>query len=364
MTGAREPSGRPIRVALVVGGCLDTAGAAHCGVRDYARTLSGALCDAGLEARVTAPRRWRLRDFAPFVRAVKASRTDIVHLQYPSLGHRGSLLPHALGLAGIAPSFVATLHEHSALPRPQRLANQLFRASAKRIIFTTPFEARRYGAPQNAPIIPIGSNIPAHSERLGRDQTVLYFGQVRPNKGLEAFIALAELCAKQGEAFRFRVIGSTPPRWTDYRRQLRASAPVDLAWSEGLAYAEVAAAMAVSMVAFLPFPDGAGERRGSLLAALANGLPVISTIGPATTAELKAALLPADGPDAALAQLRTLRANPDVGLQLSALGRSLASRFSWARIASAHATLYRDLLRRPFTGGGRSGGADHLRAAG
>ena len=331
-----------LRVGLVVGRS-DALGEPRCGVRDYARTLAGALQAAGVEAHVMAPESWRPRDAARFRRALRAARFDLVHLQYPSLGHRRSLLPHLLGVAGAAPHAVVTLHEHSALPRVQRAANRLFPAVVDRIVFTTAYEARAFGAKPGTPVITIGSNVPVHPGTPARDGTVLYFGQIRPGKGLEAFLALARLAAETGESWRFTVIGSTPWRWRDYAAGIRAqSASVD--WADDLPFAAVAEAMATATAAYLPFPDGASLRRGSLIAALANGLPVIAPAGPGTTAALRAVLLEAGSPAAALACLRQLRADPAVGRTYGAAGRVLAQEFGWPAIAARHVALYCGLL--------------------
>jgi glycosyltransferase involved in cell wall biosynthesis len=221
----------------------------------------------------------------------------------------------------------------------------LFRATADRLVFATDYEAAAFGAAPRSPVIPIGSNVPTHPGEPKRDtDTVLYFGQIRPDKGIEDFIALAALSTSAGEPTRFVVIGSAPPRWHGYRAALRAQSPANVHWMEDAPLPAVAQAMATAWAAFLPFPDGAGLRRGSLLAALSNGLPVVAPFGPSTTEALRAALLQADTPDAALAQLRALRTVPALARQRSAAGRALARRFSWTAIAEAHVALYRGVL--------------------
>jgi glycosyltransferase involved in cell wall biosynthesis len=239
------------------------------------------------------------------------------------------------------------LHEHSALPLLQRVANTLFRVSADRLIFTTEYEASAFGASPQSPIIPIGSNVPVHPGEPDRHDTVLYFGQLRPGKGIETFLDFAELCLAAGEPTRFVIIGSAPPRWRDYYRSLRALAPSSLNWLEDASFADVAEAMATARAAFLPFPDGAGLRRGSLLAALSNGLPVIAPFGESTTADLRHVLLPADTPEAALHQLRALRATPGLQQQYGEAGRALVRRFGWAAIAEEHLATYRSALASP-----------------
>jgi len=338
---------RALTVGLVVGSPLGSdQGGVRCGVRDYAGNLAQALRADGVAARVIAPASWRMRDGLAFVKALRAAPLDIVHLQYPSIGHRYSLLPHLLGFAGAGRRCVVTLHEHSALKPVQRIASQAFRLSADRIVFGTDYEAAAFGAPRPPVVIPIGSNIPVHPGTPARGDTVLYFGQLRHGKGIEDFLALARLAEAAGDPARFAVIGTAPPRWQAYARALRAQSPASVTWQDNAEPAEIAAAMATAAAAYLPFPDGAGLRRGSLMAALFNRLPVIAPLGPSTTEGLQAALFAAATPEAALAQLRLLRAAPDLARRRSEAGRNLVQPFTWAAIADRHKRLYRGLLAR------------------
>ena len=331
-----------LSVALVVGRPPESD-ASHCGVRDYATRLAEALRAAGVEADVVAPPGWGPGSVQTWLRDLRDRRFDMLHLQYPSMGHRRSLLPHLLGLSSTIRRFVVTLHEHSALPLAQRLANQLFRATAERLVFTTAFEARAFGT-ADAPVIAIGSNVPALPESGRRDLTVMYFGQIRPGKGIEQFVALAQLSQEGGEPFQFLVMGSTPPRWRDYADGFRVRLPCNTRWQEDAPFEGVARAMAGALAAYLPFPDGASLRRGSLLAALSNGLPVISPVDAATPLALRDVLLAANTRHQALAQARTLRDVPGLAMRQGAASREAVRPFGWPTIAERHITLYRALM--------------------
>ena len=337
----------PLKVCFVVGDNQS----AYCGVKDYAVRLAEALGGIGINADVAAPATWTARDLVSFVFQLRTRGHDIVHLQYPSIGNRASLYPLAFGLMRAARGALVTLHEHSSLPASQRLAMHLFRLTVDRLLFTTEFEASSFGRAwypgAGAPsIIPIGSNVPVHSATRARAPIVLYFGQIRPNKGLEEFLELARRSVQLLRPFRFLVLGSVPERQSDYLAELRAQAPESITWRIGAPSDEVAEIMAGSLAAYLPFPDGASYRRSSLLAALANELPVVSTVGRATPLDLAKVLLPASSPGQALTHLDDLHAAPARARCLAAAGCDLARRLAWPEIARRHLAIYEEILDR------------------
>ena len=148
---------------------------------------------------------------------------------------------------------------------------------------------------QSPVLIPIGSNIAvapgdtydraAWRARLqvGADETLLaYFGLISRSKGLDTLLdALARLPAH----FRLLVIGgaATAPEDRVYadaiRQQIERLGLERRVTVTGHCPAEeVSAHLLAADIAALPFADGASFRRGSLLAALAHGLPVVTTI--------------------------------------------------------------------------------------
>jgi hypothetical protein len=99
-------------------------------------------------------------------------------------------------------------------------------------------------------------------------------------------------------------------------------------------------------LAYVPFPDGASERRASLLALLEHRVPTITTAGSATTPGLRAATVIASSPDAAHASLQRVDAHE--WSSLAARGSEYVSARSWPAIAARHEELYRTIvLPRP-----------------
>jgi glycosyltransferase involved in cell wall biosynthesis len=333
-----------LRVCLVVGEPRDN----HCGVRDYTLALAQALRQINVHAEVVAPEAWKLSTFSGFRRSLRPGYIDVLHVQYPSIGYRGSLLPHLAGVSGIGRRTVVTVHEFSALPKAQQLSMHLFRLVADRLVFVSEYEQERYrsglgGLGSQQQVLPIGSNVPAYESPAERSRTVLYFGQIRPNKGLESVLKLASTETLLGQRVQFVIAGSVPLRHTAYFQQLRSSAPPAVEWKLNLSFDEVAQLMSRSLASYLPFPDGASLRRGSLLAAFNNGLPVISTTGPAT-GSLRSQLLVAESPNEAVKHLEALISDPEYLAATSSRIRQWAAQFSWERIAREHEQLYLDVL--------------------
>ena len=324
----------------------------YCGVKDYATRLSEALGQIGITADVTAPPTWEAM-FMPYFRQLRERKYDIVHIQYPSIGYKWSLWPHLTGLFTRYTRSVATIHEYSALPKLHKLSTHIFRGSVSRLIFTTEFEAGEFrarlgklGSAQQ--IVPIGSNVPTHPSELERNLNVMYFGQIRPDRGIEEFLSLAKLCFGLSRPFNFSVVGSIPKKHIDYYQAIRAKTPSGVRWLIDLDSKAVAKEMASSLAAYLPFPDGASYRRGSLLAAMANRLPVISRKGEATAPELLNGMMVADGAVQALARLDFIHAKPQEARIKALHARTLVRRFEWDEIATRHAEIYNEIADRPL----------------
>jgi len=339
-----------LKVALIVGDNHTP----FCGVKNYARSLAQALSERDVAAQVVTPENWSAKAVFEFARQLKKENYDILHLQYPSIGYRGSLFPHFIGLMKVADACVVTVHEYSALPLLQRISTHLFRGSARRIIFGSQYERSLYdrqllnlGAPQT--VIPIGSNVPEAATNGSRDMTVVYFGQIRPRKGIEQFIELARTSLESQQQFSFHILGSAPAAHQKYMRDLQESAPDGVRWSIDLEFAQVSEILARSFAAYLPFPDGMSERRGSMLAALTNGLPVLSTVGEATPPEMLPLFLPTTSSDDALSLLEKLVPDPERHVGLCAASRIHAARYTWSAIAAQHLLAYQEVLRVPQT---------------
>lgn len=235
------------------------------------------------------------------LRAVHATlmheRPDVLHIQYQT-GMYGmhpavNALPNLLGRrnGGQARSRVVTtfhdlLHPYlfpKAGPLRLQVTRHLARASSATIATNGADRATLRGWGANAALIPIGSNIPralnvdrdAVRARYGVPSDALLlttFGLVQHTKGLDTLIDALGALRSAGRTVHLLLIGggSAAAECTNSQTGMMTrtgALPAD----------DVAWALAAGDVCVLPYDDGASPRRGSLLAALTQGVPVVTT---------------------------------------------------------------------------------------
>ena len=100
----------------------------------------------------------------------------------------------------------------------------------------------------------------------------------------------------------------------------------------------------------VPYDDVVSIRRGSLMAGLAHGRPVVSTISTLPSAYLRdgdnIALVPPKDAAALAARIASLLAKPEEAACLGKAALAVAERFSWSSIAQETRNLYAQVLRR------------------
>jgi hypothetical protein len=193
--------------------------------------------------------------------------------------------------------------------------------------------------------LPIPSNLPATVSpperasalaKMGPGPWIAHFGTYGPTIAQDLVPALVEI-ARQDQTVRFLLLGRGAEKVARLLPRERVHAPGEL----GLR--EIAARLSIATLALQPFPDGISTRRTSAMAALALGVPVVSTSGHLTDSiwsEDTVALAPAgDAKELARLCLELLR-NPEEREQLGARGARLyQERFSLERSLE---TLLRD----------------------
>jgi glycosyltransferase involved in cell wall biosynthesis len=333
-----------VKVALVCGPCPPGA----CGVGDYTVCLARSLNLKGIETHVIFSGDWNLPRALQRCEESPRAKFDAVHIQYPTVGFGGSLIPHGLALLQRC---VVTVHEASRAHILRKLALLPFSIRPRRLVFTS--ECERQFAVRWAPwisqvscVIPITSNISAFEGASKRSlDEILYFGLIMPNKGLENVIALGELLKASGLSLKIRMVGSSPPKYGAYFEDLKSrTSTFPIIWDHTLTDQQVAMRLASSSIAYLPYPDGVSERRATFKAALLNGVTVITTRGKHTPSELEGLVSFCASPEEALVAIRFLAANTERRAELADRGRRYARRFTWDSIAEAHFELYTQIL--------------------
>lgn len=320
----------------------------ECGVGDYTKLLAEALRAREVETIDFPSSSWGLAGVLDVQARLRRLTPDVVHMQYPTLGFGTKLGPQALALFT---SCVITIHEASRSHFLRKIALLPFAIHPKHVIFTSEFE-RGFAInwmpslARVSSVIPIPSNIRAVEQRADRVlNEITYFGLIMPSKRVEEVLRLAVLLKSAGLPLRVRIIGTPPAKYSAYADSLRSqSIDLPVIWECNLDEEQVAERLALSSLAYLPYEDGASERRATLKAALANGVAVITTSGTQTPSALSDAVMFCNSPEEALVIARSLLSNPDKRFALAHNARQYARQFTWERTTELHLIIYEKVV--------------------
>jgi glycosyltransferase involved in cell wall biosynthesis len=231
---------------------------------------------------------------------------DILNLQFQTAAYGMSPWVHFLPDTNRSIPVVTTFHDLRypyLFPKAGRvrewMVRRLAQTSAGVIVTNHEDQARLAGMPQTT-LIPIGSNIlqplPADFDAtLWREQAgakagdflLGYFGLFNHSKGIDMLLKALASLRVEGIPARLVMVGggvgaSDPTNETFMAAMNRQIQELDLApviYQTGYLEndADVGAYLAASDVVVLPFTDGASYRRGSLMAAIHYGCPIVTT---------------------------------------------------------------------------------------
>jgi glycosyltransferase involved in cell wall biosynthesis len=212
-------------------------------------------------------------------------------------------------------------------------------------------------APESLCLIPIGSNIAARSvdsadisavrQKLAlqsEDRLLGYFGFLNESKGADSLLqALAALDKRFHLVFIGGQTGSSDPQnnaaFLAGLKEMVANLDLEdrVHWSGFLADDEASAFLQTAEIMVMPYRDGVSLRRGTLMAALAHGRPIITTEPALRIPELKHGeniwYVPVQEAAALVSAVEHLEQNPGLARQLSRNARMAAEGFSWDKIA-------------------------------
>lgn len=329
-----------------------------CGVGDYTYNLynSSVAKRSGWDLYVS--RDWSIRSIGKHIAEIKRRNPDVVFMQLPTMGYGWSLVPHLLCIFFSWFSkvgFVVTLHEFTQLSTKARLAASLILKSADHVVFTNEVDCKT--AEKKFPrlhnrnsVIKIFSNI----ERVQniaivaeRNIDVVNFGHIRPGKGLEIFLDTVQSIKTRGISLKVLLIGQVPRGYERYYEMIaRRCDELEVTLRLNLTEKEVAKFLNDSKIAYLPFPDGISDRRGSFLAAASNGAVILSHAGRFTHSFLFQSVVittPENAGDDILRILSLPIAEQEKLQNLSIRYLSDYMPHSWDEIATAYNTLANSL---------------------
>lgn len=397
------------------------------GVGDCTNEIARALAKRGAEVSVLTTRlesqsnverstfdvrrslpHWGWSQRSTILKTIASLQPDIVHIQYQT-GAFGqhpmvNFLPRFIPPpgkpdgAGVAVTFHDLLPAY-LFPRAGPLRDwvtfQLARG-ADAVIATNEADYRRLrdhvrGLHKWLELVPIGSNIvpsdmpPQISreklrERLGvgEDETLLvYFGFLNPSKGAETLIRALYDLPNCKLLFLGGQTGAGDPTNAVYLEQVKQvirdlRLENRVLWTDYMPAEAVSAHFYASDICVLPYRDGASFRRGSLMAALAHGMPIVTTHPqsqlapecdsreqamdnaripklPALRDGENALLVPPDDARAITMAVTRIRTSSGLRAQLSSRARITARAFSWDKIAEDHLALYEKMCGRLFS---------------
>jgi glycosyltransferase involved in cell wall biosynthesis len=380
--------------------CLVTAEYApqQGGVGDYTRELAATLRQRGVEtivltggsaasedasSPVPVERRigsWGWQLWRDLERALRVLAPDVVHIQYQAAAY--GLHPAINLWPRFSPwrrATVVTFHDlkvpylfPKAGPLRFRAVLELARAAARAIVTNAEDQATLAPLLQRPPaLIPIGSNIhpqpPPGYDRsawraaAGADEgsiVLAYFGFLNESKGGEELIRALALLRQRGHDVRLWFVGGQVGHSDPTNRAYLARVQTlirelglepRVRWTGFTAPEEVSANLLAADLCVLPYRDGVSFRRGSLMAALVHGLPVVSTWPRVALPELidgeNMALVPPGDADALASRIAALIAEPPARSRLARGALALSARFAWGPIAARTEEVYDEVLR-------------------
>lgn len=178
------------------------------------------------------------------------------------------------------------------------------------------------------------------------------FGLISKIKQLPILFEALKNLRQQGANLHWRIIGPFNPTADTYHAELAQL--FNEPWVEftggfpDVRDGRLRTLLAESDAMILAFADGASPRRGSLQAAWAFGLPVITTVPPVNEVNLQHGvncfLVKESTPQAWSAAIRQVQLDRELREQLSFGSRMTAEHFSWEKLATLHLKIFNSLL--------------------
>lgn len=346
-----------------------------CGVGDYTKKITEELDRVGHRVTILASKgykgpeesgnirvirfskKWGFFTFLRLVILAKKSAFDLVNVQYTPVLYR-AWFKLLLGLLNsIKPVVVSfhTLHRSTLLSKIESL---ILIKSSRGIISTNEeitymlnkarFINKKFSE------IPIGSNImPSNKESMSKreakkslglnenDLIMTNFGLFYPGKGLETLLNACSLLKKRIADFKLILLGSLSAGDTHYIQIIKnLAAQLDIQdkvmFTGFLESEKVTQYLWATDIFVVPFDRGVSIRRGSLMAGIVHGLPILTTFPEIPSRyidEKNMALIPPKDPVSLMNKVLELRSDTKKILELEQNVLKLKQKFMWSDIS-------------------------------
>lgn len=222
---------------------------------------------------------------------IKRNNIKLVIIQYPGILYgKYNLFIHFLcfylRIKGL--KVITTLHEFSNVNFLRRVSELIFLFFSQKTIITNKYELKNtlmYFIPQKSiEIIPIFPNIIIEKCLSDKESnSVLYFGMIYNNKKLDKVLETMNVIDKiYPHRFNFRFVSGVHMNQKSYFNNIYEDANKSLTksdWYINLPSDEIVTHLENTFIAVLFFNDGLSVRRGSALALIAAGVPLITNKG-------------------------------------------------------------------------------------
>lgn len=269
-----------------------------CGVGDYVSNILNSDIAKEKHFSLFYREKWSFKYLSKYISEILKINTSCICLQYPTQGYGWSLVPHIL-VAFFSiftqKKTIVCLHEFSESTLKSKICSCIFLLFGNKIILTNEYE-KEYASKlfpyikKKISVVKISSNI-IRTNNINpfpkREYDFVYFGHIRPLKGLEEFLTTMECILKDRPFLKVIIMGQVPKSYEDYADAImNRCKDLNISILINMSDDSVANFLNSCKYAYLPFPDGVSERRGSFLACLNNGVVIATTRGKYTTKAL------------------------------------------------------------------------------
>jgi glycosyltransferase involved in cell wall biosynthesis len=329
--------------------------------------------------------RWNWSSHRVIARVIRDFAPDIAHIEYQTgaFGMHSAIDFAPRFLKSPQTKFVTTFHDlrvpylfPKAGPVREWVTRELARSS-NAVIATNDEDYQTLWTfnLKLLTLIPIGSNItttlPANYDcaawraklNVRDNETLLcYFGFLNERKGGETLIrALARVPNAKLVMIGGQIGASDPTNAAYFAKVKSLISDLELTdrvvWTDYTPPEVVTANFRASDLCVMPYREGASYRHGTLMAALAHGVAIVTTEVKSQKSKVKS-LLPTlrdaencllvtpDDPRALADAIQRALASPELCAKIGAGARELAQHFTWDKIAQQHLELYQRIANR------------------